>query len=154
MKRFYPKQACGPARSIAKILGALFLLVSFAANANQPTPYSRQSNFSDWSQNYPDLPHNGTSMDNEFNAVKATLDQTLANLLLIQRDDGALQNSVVHIDSLQPQVLALLNSDLNPRGAWVTGTAYALLDLVTNTGSTYVCLSAHTSGTFSTDLAS
>jgi hypothetical protein len=39
------------------------------------------------------------------------------------------------------------------RGAWATATAYALNDLVTQTGVTYVCVVAHTSGTFSTDLS-
>lgn len=37
--------------------------------------------------------------------------------------------------------------------AWVTSTAYAVGALVTNGGSTYFCLVAHTSGTFATDLA-
>lgn len=36
--------------------------------------------------------------------------------------------------------------------AWVTTTAYAIGDLVTNAGSYYRCLIAHTSGTFATDL--
>ena len=36
--------------------------------------------------------------------------------------------------------------------AWVTGTAYTVGMRRTNGGSTYVCLVAHTSGTFATDL--
>lgn len=39
------------------------------------------------------------------------------------------------------------------RGAWVTATAYALHDLVWSGGLGYRCISAHTSGTFATDLA-
>lgn len=42
---------------------------------------------------------------------------------------------------------------LNPRGAWTTATAYAVRDLVTQGGVTYVVTQAHTSGTFATDLA-
>lgn len=38
-------------------------------------------------------------------------------------------------------------------GVWATATAYSPSDLVTQGGSTYVCLEAHTSGTFSTDLS-
>lgn len=38
-------------------------------------------------------------------------------------------------------------------GAWVTSTAYQLQDIVTSGGSSYVCVVAHTSGTFATDLA-
>ena len=36
---------------------------------------------------------------------------------------------------------------------WVTGTAYTVGQYVTNGTSTYICLVAHTSGTFATDLA-
>lgn len=36
--------------------------------------------------------------------------------------------------------------------AWGTGTAYAIGDLVTNSGNYYRCLISHTSGTFATDL--
>lgn len=38
-------------------------------------------------------------------------------------------------------------------GAWTTGTAYAVNDVVTQNAARYVCRSAHTSGTFATDLA-
>jgi hypothetical protein len=42
----------------------------------------------------------------------------------------------------------------HPAGsAWATTTAYAIGDIVTNGGTTYYAVSAHTSGTFSTDLA-
>jgi len=37
--------------------------------------------------------------------------------------------------------------------AWVTGTAYIVDDVVTNSSTTYICLVAHTSGVFATDLA-
>lgn len=43
--------------------------------------------------------------------------------------------------------------NFNPRGVWATSTAYALKDLVTESGTVYVCVEAHTSGTFSTDLS-
>jgi hypothetical protein len=39
------------------------------------------------------------------------------------------------------------------QGSWQTATAYDVDDLVEQGGSTYICLEAHTSGTFSTDLA-
>lgn len=39
------------------------------------------------------------------------------------------------------------------RGAWATATAYAVGNLAREAGSTYICTIAHTSGTFSTDLA-
>lgn len=37
--------------------------------------------------------------------------------------------------------------------AWVTGTVYKVNDLRSNGGSNYICATAHTSGTFATDLA-
>lgn len=39
------------------------------------------------------------------------------------------------------------------QGAWQTATNYDVDDLVQQGGSTYICLEAHTSGAFSTDLA-
>lgn len=39
------------------------------------------------------------------------------------------------------------------KGQWLTTTAYAVDDVVYQTGSSYICLTAHTSGTFATDLA-
>lgn len=39
------------------------------------------------------------------------------------------------------------------KGAWVTSTAYELGDLVSQSGSTYICVVAHTSNTFSTDFS-
>ena len=41
----------------------------------------------------------------------------------------------------------------NWRGPWVTGTAYAVNDAASQGGSSYICLTAHTAGTFATDLA-
>lgn len=38
------------------------------------------------------------------------------------------------------------------KGAWLTSTSYAVDDVVSNGGSSYICLIAHTSGTFATDL--
>jgi hypothetical protein len=40
-----------------------------------------------------------------------------------------------------------------PRGNWLTATAYAANDLVTESNNLYVCIVAHTSGAFATDLA-
>jgi len=39
------------------------------------------------------------------------------------------------------------------QGQWLTATAYALNDAVYHEGSSYICIEAHTSGTFATDLA-
>lgn len=42
----------------------------------------------------------------------------------------------------------------NNRGAWTTATAYAINDIVLESGAYYRCPVAHTSGVFATDLAS
>lgn len=48
---------------------------------------------------------------------------------------------------------ASLYVPLDWQGAWLTTTAYAINDAVKEAGNSYVCLEAHTSGTFATDLA-
>lgn len=48
---------------------------------------------------------------------------------------------------------AAQNTILKPKGQWLTATAYVLGDLVYQTGSQYECITAHTSGTFATDLS-
>lgn len=45
------------------------------------------------------------------------------------------------------------NSLIEWKGAWLTATAYEPSDVVRQNGSAYVCLVAHTSGTFATDLS-
>ena len=56
-------------------------------------------------------------------------------------------------EAAQAAAEAAENSLLEWKGAWVTATAYAPSDVVSNSGSSYVCVEAHTSGTFSTDLS-
>lgn len=56
-------------------------------------------------------------------------------------------------ETARNQAQAAQNTILKPKGPWVTATAYVLGDLVTQSGSAYECIIAHTSGTFATDLA-
>lgn len=120
---------------------------------SQPPPYVRQHDFSDFSAANPDDQQSGVWIDDEFNAVKVTADALNANIAMLQKDDGALKNGIVTYDSLATATKALLGSNVTPRGDWVTATSYAVLDMVTHSGITYVCSTAHTSGTFATDLA-
>lgn len=46
-----------------------------------------------------------------------------------------------------------IGTNNNDRGAWATATNYGLNDRVLQDGISYECVSAHTSGTFATDLA-
>lgn len=47
----------------------------------------------------------------------------------------------------------VLNPGVSPQGAWATSAAYYPNDLVTYGGNTYKALTAHSSGTFATDLS-
>lgn len=115
----------------------------------QPTQYNRQNSFTGLAAQNPDTPYTGVDLDAEFNSVKLTLDQVLANLALIQRDDGDLANGIVGADQIEPALL----TGLNPAEPWLTAQAYETTDTVTETNRLYVCAVAHTSGTFATDLA-
>jgi len=120
----------------------------------QPTPYSPSAEFQDIVQG-----PIGPALDTEFNNLNTTIDETLENLAMIQRDDGGLSNHIVTPDSLSSATLALLASRSGtatwvPRGAWTTLTAYTIGDLVSNNGNSYVAAISHTSGaSFSVDLA-
>ncbi len=118
-----------------------------------PTPYDLSYDFQSWQSVNPTRPLPADKIEIEFNALTLTTDQIIANLGLIQRSDGALGNGVVHPDSFTTASLALMAGSWSPEGAWLTATAYAVGDVVTQSGSTYVCAVAHTSGTFATDLA-
>lgn len=116
----------------------------------QPTPYDPSFDFSDFSTLNPDTPQPGVSLDAQFNAIALTLNEILANLALIQRDDGALANGIVTSDSLA----AGLTIGVSPATTWLTATAYVqTVNLVWQSGKLYQCLVSHTSGVFATDLA-
>lgn len=116
---------------------------------SQPPDYVRQFNFSNFSTTNPQDQQPGTQLDNEYNAIRTTLIAVLANLALIQRDDGALGNASVGNDQLKDEVII----GLNPAGNWLTATVYAVNDIVFQSNKMYKCLVAHTSGVFATDLA-
>jgi hypothetical protein len=121
----------------------------------QPTPYSRQADFTDFEASNPSTPKSGVSLDAEFNAVLVTLVGILANLARIQRDDGRLANQSVTIDALSPAALVALGAGAVwlPRGSWVTATAYHVSDVIQSGTASYVCAIAHTSAaSLSTDI--
>lgn len=119
---------------------------------SQPPAYTRQFDFSDFQSTAPATPLPGNQVDAELNAVKTTLDATLSNLAVIQRDDGKLRNQSVHPEAIANATLTMLNSSIVIRGAWLTATAYAKNDVVVQSSNSYLCLVAHTSGVFLTDL--
>lgn len=70
-------------------------------------------------------------------------------------NNDLLNVNVANITSLKLNGVTATALSATPdwKGAWVTATAYVKDDLVQESGNTYICLVAHTSGTFSTDLA-
>lgn len=123
---------------------------------SQPTPFVRAFNFAQYAQQNPSAPYAPAGLDTELDHVQTTCQQMLANLALIQRDDGGLANGIVTVNTLDQATKNLMGA-WNPRGVWVaSGTSYAVRDMVTPTGGTvtYVCAIAHSSSsTFAADLA-
>jgi hypothetical protein len=117
----------------------------------QPTPYDQAFDFSDYTTSNPSDPIPGIRIDTELTALTLTTDEILANLVFLQNDDTSLKNASVHKDAFDADALALMGGSWTPQGSWVTSTAYAVSDVVETNGSSYVCSTAHTSGTFSTD---
>lgn len=115
----------------------------------QPTTYNRATSFANYQAQNPTDPLPGSTLDTELNAVKVTLDAILENLALIQRDDGAVANESIGLDQLSPEIEVGWQAPT----VWVTATAYVVGNTVFRTSGFYRCLVAHTSGTFTTDLA-
>lgn len=118
-----------------------------------PVKYVRQASYTDFTTAHPTDQQSGTSLDADFGAVLISLNATIDRLAQIQRSDGALANLVVTPDGLSASTLALMAGTGVPRGAWLTATAYIAKDIVSQAGLTYICVTAHTSGVFATDLA-
>ena len=119
----------------------------------QPSAYVPGYDFSDFQSTHPTTPLPGDKVDIEFAALKLTTDEIRANMAILQRDDGALAAGVCAATSFATDALAVMAGSWTPRGAWVTSTAYSASDVVSQSGNVYVCLTAHTAGTFATDLA-
>jgi microcystin-dependent protein len=56
-------------------------------------------------------------------------------------------------DEAAASALEVQDAKLIWQGAWLTATDYGLNDVIGNGGSSYICVEAHTSDTFATDLA-
>lgn len=116
----------------------------------QPAIYNRATSFATDQAAAPTTPLTGASFDAEFNAIKTTLDQVLANLALIQRDDTHIANQTVGRDQLDTTITL----GFNVPQAWATAHNYvANADTVFQSAKFYRCLISHTSGVFATDLA-
>ena len=115
----------------------------------QPRAYTRQANFTDHTTESPSDPQVGSKLDSEFDALNLTLNDIRANLAVLQRDDTKVANSSIHTEALSNAVLALIKATENGygiKGSWAASTAYGIGDLVESSQATYLCHTAHTSG--------
>lgn len=121
-----------------------------------PTGYSLSFSFTAFETSAPSTPKPGANLDQQFVQISASISSIIASMSDVRRADGALENGIVTTDSLSTTVMALMVSKLNPRGLWLTATDYAVGDTVRapdGLAGTYICGTAHTSGTFATDKA-
>ena len=104
-----------------------------------------------------------TQLNFNFEAINDQLDNTLSldgstpNAMGgdLDLDSNDLLNvGAADVDSLTVAGVIVTDATYVPdwKGPWVTSTAYVINDLVNEAGNSYICLIAHTSGTFSTDL--
>lgn len=105
--------------------------------------------YSGYQANNPTLPLPGPMVDNDFANVSDSLNTTITALGNIRRSDGALANGIVTLQSLASD----LTIGVQTPTAWVTAHAYAAGNIVVQSNKFYLCLVAHTSGVFATDLA-
>lgn len=96
--------------------------------------------------------YQSTAAVNANNAlIEAALENTVSR-------DGTTPNSMTgNIDMNGNSILNLGNPITIVgwvwEGSWITSTAYTVGDVIENGGTSYICIIAHTSGTFATDLA-
>lgn len=108
----------------------------------QPPDYYPTYNFSEqeWKANLLPL------WDVEFAAISATLEKTLHNLAILQRDDTKLANGIVHPLALSPETIALIATQpWAYAGKWVPNTFYDLGVITVFQGSSYLSAKCHTS---------
>jgi hypothetical protein len=91
------------------------------------------------------------ALNANFNAIEAAFDNTLS------RDGDTPNQMSANLDmngfSILNQANPYVVDGLNWRGNWVTATSYKTGDIAQTNGIAYICIVAHTSGVFATDLA-
>lgn len=75
-----------------------------------PTPYARQYNFAGWSAANPTTPHQGNKLDQEYNALLASVNATISRLGEIQKDDGSIRMNEATAAALAAGSAAVLAS--------------------------------------------
>lgn len=93
------------------------------------------------------------AIDSELDNIATAINAGNDAIQDVRRSDGKLKDNVVEPHTLSSQTLAALATAFSPQGDWVTATEYAVRDVVEYQGGGYLCVTAHASGTFATDLA-
>lgn len=138
-------------------MSAKYLLRSFAGGEITPELAGRldlvkyQTGLS-LARNFITLPHGPATRRPGFEFIRAAGDSTKA-VRLIPFTFSADQTAVLEFGHQYVRFHIGAATLLSPTPAgWVTTTAYAVGDLVLQSGTKYYCTTAHTSGTFATDL--
>jgi len=107
--------------------------------------------------------YNRGAINDNFTALETALQDALSrsggspNTMSADIDlnsNNLLNAGVVNASSLKVAGVTVTDATYVPdwKGSWLTSTSYVINDMVIEAGSTYICIEAHTSGTFSTDL--
>lgn len=106
-----------------------------------------------------------SQLNSAYTKIDEAFDNTLSrdgstpNTMLADLDMNS--NSLLNVDDVQAQTITVgsaviggkeFSGTITWRASWLTGTAYDYLDVVNKDGVLYICLEAHTSDVFMTDL--
>lgn len=91
----------------------------------------------------------GQELDVDFASLKVSQEQVIDFLKLFTRSDGKLANGIVTQEALAPSILI----GFDPPTVWATAQAYTTRSTVFQGQQFYLCVIAHTSGVFATDLS-
>jgi hypothetical protein len=106
-----------------------------------------------------------TQLNSAYTKIDEAFDNTLSrdgstpNTMLADLDMNS--NSLLNVDDIQSQTITVESAIIGGkefvgtitwRASWLTSTAYDYLDVVNKDGVLYICLEAHTSDVFMTDL--
>lgn len=90
----------------------------------------------------------GQEMDVDLVAFRDAIGEVIDFIKLFTRSDGKLANGLVTVESLAPSVLI----GIDPPQPWATATSYSTTSTVFFGSGLYLCIVAHTSGVFATDV--
>ena len=114
---------------------------------SHPNPYHPDTSFADAAINNVGgrSTIDATKLDKELSAASESINKTVDNIKMIQRDDGRLKDAAVEIHTLSREVLMLMGK-YRLRGFWTPDSDFLVGDVASNDSFLYVCVIAHKSG--------